>query len=139
MSECAGEGVLVLEDVVRSRIACLSVVNATVNTLRTTPRPPAAPGVQRVQLITYYHRGTEFPNSVHSEDLALFVSPGDVEDAAYLAGKVGARRVLLCWFACCLCWWLLALAMQPAQAMSRCTLDGCCPTAQSALWQVFLQ
>jgi len=88
--------VLVLEDVVRSRMACSSVVNATINTLRTTPRPPSAPGVQQVQLITYYHRGTEYPNSVHSADVALFVSPGDVEDAAYLAGKLWAWQGVLC-------------------------------------------
>lgn len=33
------------------------------------------------------YRGRTYPDSVHAEDVALFVSPGDVEDAAYYAGK----------------------------------------------------
>lgn len=87
-----GEGVLLMEDVVRVRLACSSVMNATINTLRTTPRPASMPGQQSVKLIDYTHRGHMYPDSVHAVDVAVFVSPGDVEDAAYYAGYSVVQR-----------------------------------------------
>ncbi len=77
-----------LQDTVRQRIACSPVVNATLTTLNSTPRPPGFPGTQQVSLIDYWHKGRVYPHSVWMKDVAVFVSPGDVEDAAYYAGKL---------------------------------------------------
>lgn len=83
----AGEGVLRIQDTLRMRIACSESINATLTALRTAPRPAAFPGTQQVSLEDIQYRGRTYPDSVHVEDVALFVSPGDVEDAAYYAGR----------------------------------------------------
>jgi hypothetical protein len=83
----AGEGILELIGVSRRRIACSRVVNASLATIRNTPRPAGFPGTQEVGLVDYMHRGRLYPDSMHSTDVALFVSPGDVEDVAYYAGE----------------------------------------------------
>lgn len=100
---------LLYEDVVRRRIACSPNISASVSTLQNTPRPPAFPGTQQVDLRDYDFRGTLYPNSVHAADVALFVSPGDVEDAAYYAGgceeqqrgisawRLGGISASVCW------------------------------------------
>jgi hypothetical protein len=49
-----------------------------------------------VLLVDYDHRGRVFPGSVHARDVALFVSPGDVEDAAYYAGVCVCVCVCVC-------------------------------------------
>lgn len=82
-----GEGMLQLVDVVRVRIACSSLVDKSVVTLRATPRPSRWPGQQQVSIIDYDYRGRLYPGSVRVDDVVLFVSPGDVEDAAYYAGE----------------------------------------------------
>jgi hypothetical protein len=86
-SVAAGEGILDLVGVLRRRLACSRVVNATLSTMRNTPRPLGFPGTQEVELVDITHRGRLYPDSVHARDVVFFVSPGDVEDAAYYAGE----------------------------------------------------
>jgi hypothetical protein len=82
----AGEGTLQHEDNFRLRLACAADIRGSASTLRTAPRPPAFPGTQMVSLQDAEYRGKVYPDSVLAEDVAVFVSPGDVEDAAYSAG-----------------------------------------------------
>lgn len=76
-----------MQDCVRQRIVCSSNIDATVTTLSSTPRPPGFPGTQQVSVIDYLHRGKVYADSVHMQDVVVFVSPGDVEDVAYYAGR----------------------------------------------------
>lgn len=117
-----------MRDVVRVRIACSVVINATVTTLRTTPRPPTFPGVQRVGLVDFEYRGRMYPDSVHVEDVVLFVSHGDVEDSAYYAGEDAAAAAAA---AAATLWdgsrsrlqWLRHAAVS---GMLVCSLRNCC-------------
>lgn len=82
----AGEGTLKVVDSFRLRLACAADVNGSVSTLRTAPRPAAFPGTQAVSLQDAQYKGKTYPDSVLADNVAVFVSPGDVEDAAYSAG-----------------------------------------------------
>jgi hypothetical protein len=109
---CAGEGMLRMEDAVRQRIACAPTVNATVATLNGTPRPPAFPGIQRATVVDYWLRGRLYPDSVLAQDVVMFLSPGDVEDAAYYAGG------------CCDCCYCDTAAGAAGSAACSCKLQG---------------
>lgn len=82
----AGEGKLEIEDTFRLRLACGANINGSASALRTAPRPTAFPGTQAVSVQDTQYRGKTYPDSVRADDVVVFVSPGDVEDAAYSAG-----------------------------------------------------
>jgi hypothetical protein len=90
---------MVLLSVVRVRLACLPVASNLKHTLTATPRPPELTGKQQVSILDYYWRGTVYPGSVHSSDLALFLGPGDVDDMQSFRGynmlQINVTRVCL--------------------------------------------
>ncbi|WIA13933.1 hypothetical protein OEZ85_002503 [Tetradesmus obliquus] len=104
----AGEGassVLLMENVVRLRLACAPSAADLVATLQATPRAPPGHGVtdaasNKVDLSTFTYKGIDYPGSVRASDVSSIVSPGDVADTqAYYAGysvqQLNTTRVCL--------------------------------------------
>uniref|UniRef100_A0A383VVN5 Protein kinase domain-containing protein n=1 Tax=Tetradesmus obliquus TaxID=3088 RepID=A0A383VVN5_TETOB len=104
----AGEGassVLLMENVVRLRLACAPSAADLVATLQATPRAPPGRGVtdaasNKVDLSTFTYKGIDYPGSLRASDVSSIVSPGDVADTqAYYAGysvqQLNTTRVCL--------------------------------------------
>ncbi|WIA34082.1 hypothetical protein OEZ86_012459 [Tetradesmus obliquus] len=104
----AGEGassVLLMENVVRLRLACAPSAADLVATLQATPRAPPGHGVtdvasNKVTLSTFTYKGIDYPGSLRASDVSSIVSPGDVADTqAYYAGysvqQLNTTRVCL--------------------------------------------
>jgi hypothetical protein len=83
----AGDGgMMLLLGVVRVRMACMPIASNHAASLMAIPRPADLPGAQQVTILDYFWRGTVYPGSVHSSDLALFLGPGDSDDMQAFRG-----------------------------------------------------